>query len=170
MEPGDGRGKVYAFPTPEALARAPLKRLQACGLSERKAEYVRDISISIHRGAFRPEELKLSGNTDEIIAELMQIRGVGRWTAELTAIRGLNRLDVLPADDLGVRRAIAYYYRGGRRTSPDEARYIAAGWAPWRGLAAHYLITAQRLAIPPGGEPSPPSLAPGSQRSVNTDI
>ena len=79
--------------------------------------------------------------------ELDRVRGVGVWTAELTMLRGMQRLEALPADDLGLRRTISHYYCGGKHDYQCEARQIAKGWGKWKGLAAYYLIVAEMLGI-----------------------
>jgi DNA-3-methyladenine glycosylase II len=76
-----------------------------------------------------------------------KIRGIGVWTAELTQIRGFGKLEALPADDLGVRRAISHYYYRDRRISSEEARQIAVKWGEWKGLAAYYIIMAESKGI-----------------------
>ena len=89
------------------------------------------------------EHLKTHQNPEEIIAELDAIRGIGVWTAELTMLRGMQKLDALPADDLGVRRVISRYFCGGKPIRSAEAREIAKSWGRWKGLAAFYLIIAE---------------------------
>ena len=84
----------------------------------------------------------------EILDHLRALRGVGMWTAELTALRGLNRLDVIPADDLGLRRWIAHYYCNNRLITSTQARDVAQRWGNWKGLAGYYLIIAGLLKIP----------------------
>jgi DNA-3-methyladenine glycosylase II len=79
----------------------------------------------------------------------MTIRGIGRWTAELTILRGMHRVEAIPADDLGVRKLISHYYRNDEKISGVEARNIAEQWGRWKGLAAFYLIVAGLLGIPP---------------------
>ncbi len=76
--------------------------------------------------------------------ELSGVRGVGIWTAEMTMIRGMQKLDAMPADDLGLRRIISHYYQD-RRITGEEARKIALGWKGWRGLASFYLILAGEM-------------------------
>jgi DNA-3-methyladenine glycosylase II len=93
------------------------------------------------------ENLKTHQNPEEIIKELDAIRGIGVWTAELTMLRGMQRLDALPADDLGVRLVISRYYCGGKPIKSDEAREIAKSWGKWKGLAAFYLIIAESKEI-----------------------
>jgi DNA-3-methyladenine glycosylase II len=89
------------------------------------------------------EHLKKDKTPEEIISELDEIRGIGVWTAELTMLRGMQKLDALPADDLGVRRVISRYFCGGKPIRSGEAREIAKSWGRWKGLAAFYLIIAE---------------------------
>ena len=140
-----GDRKYYAFPTAESLASATVEGLRACGLSGRKAEYIRDASRLVADG-LDLEGLKVRKD-EEIIGELGRIRGVGLWTAELTMVRGMQKFDAIPADDLGIRRALSHYYYGDRKISGTEARRTAEQWKGWRGLASFYLIMAERLKI-----------------------
>lgn len=135
----------YAFPRPVTLAVASVEQLRNCGLSMRKAEYIRDSAKLIADG-LDLESLR-DYDDNSIIEELSRIRGVGVWTAELTMIRGMQRLDAIPADDLGLRRCISHYYCGDRKITGSEARKIAEKWKGWRGLASFYLIMAERLGI-----------------------
>ncbi|MGA9099855.1 MAG: DNA-3-methyladenine glycosylase [Methanotrichaceae archaeon] len=135
----------YAFPRPDTLAGATLEQLRNCGLSMRKTEYVRDFARLVVNG-LDPESLR-DYDDSSIIEELSKIRGVGVWTAELTMVRGMARLDAIPADDLGIRRCISHYYCGDKEITGAEARRIAEGWRGWRGLASFYLLTAERLGI-----------------------
>jgi DNA-3-methyladenine glycosylase II len=139
----------YTYPTPKSLAAATQQDLRAVGLSERKAEYVRNAASLISEGKLDLESLKHMENADEIIEELDKVRGVGVWTAELTMIRGMQRLEALPADDLGLRRTISHYYCSGKPITSAEARKIAENWGRWKGLAAYYLIVAEIVGIEP---------------------
>jgi len=87
--------------------------------------------------------MKTNPNLDTIITELDAIKGLGIWTAELTLFRGMQRLEVLPADDFGIRRVISNYYCGGRAIKAPEAREIGKAWGKWQGLAAFYLLSAE---------------------------
>ena len=133
----------FAFPTPQAFASASVEEIQQVGLSRRKAEYIQEAAKLIVSGKLDLERLKSRPVAEEIIAELDAVRGVGVWTAELTMLRGMQRLDALPADDLGIRRVISRYYCGGKLITSAEARKIAEGWGRWKGLAAFYLIIAE---------------------------
>ncbi len=145
-EPIDFGGKRhYVFPEPDRLISA--EELKACGLSTRKAEYIRDIAIAVRDGRIDPERFRSYERTEDIIEELCELRGVGLWTAKMTVIRSMPRYDVFPADDVGIRRCIARYYFGGRRISAQEADSIANGWGPYKGLAAYYLVRATMLGL-----------------------
>ncbi|MGZ4885888.1 MAG: DNA-3-methyladenine glycosylase family protein, partial [Halobacteriota archaeon] len=138
----------YAYPTPGRLALASVDSLRNCGLSRRKAEYITEIAKRIVAQELDLEGLRQCADTNEVLNRLCALRGIGIWTAELTALRGLNRLDVIPADDLGLRRWIAHYYCNGRRITSAEARRLAELWGDWKGLAGYYLIVAGLLKIP----------------------
>jgi DNA-3-methyladenine glycosylase II len=87
--------------------------------------------------------MKTSPDTDKIITELDGIKGIGVWTAELTLFRGMQRLEVLPADDFGIRRVISNYYCNGQPIKAPQAREIGKAWDKWQGLAAFYLLSAE---------------------------
>jgi len=137
-------GQTYlVFPRPKSLAMATIEQLRGCGLSGRKAEYVRDVSRLVTEG------LDLEGlrsyDEQSIIEEMNKIRGVGIWTAEMTMIRGMQKFDSIPADDLGLGRVISHYYYEDRKITGQEARSAAEAWKGWRGLASFYLIMAEQL-------------------------
>ena len=133
----------YAYPTPQNIANTSISEIQSCGLSQHKAQYIQGAAKSIVEGELDLENLKNCKKPEEIISELDAIRGIGVWTAELTMLRGMQKLDALPADDLGVRRVISRYYCSGKPIKADEAREIAKAWGKWQGLAAFYLIIAE---------------------------
>jgi DNA-3-methyladenine glycosylase II len=141
-----GDKTYFAFPEPEKLAKARTEELRGCGLSTRKSEYIRDLAQLIQKG-LDLEKFKDYGDQEKIINELSQIRGVGVWTAELAMVRGMNRLDAMPADDLGLRRCISHYYCADRKITGDQARKVAEAWKGWRGLASFYMIMAERIGI-----------------------
>ncbi len=142
-----GREVYYEYPLPSALAQASIEDLRACGLSGRKAEYVRDISRLVAADKLDLERFRSYGNAEDIVRELDEVRGIGTWTAELTAIRALQKWDVMPADDVGLRRIIAKFYCDGKRLESDEAWKIAEPWGKWRGLAAYYFVVAELLSL-----------------------
>ena len=141
----DGK-TYYSFPTPETISNLEREDLRGSGLSFRKAEYVIGLSKSIEENNLDLNELKTK-NTSEIISELLKIRGIGVWTAELAVIRGLHRLVALPADDIGLRKVVSHYYNNDKPVSADELRRIAKGWGKWSGLAAFYLVVADIMSI-----------------------
>ncbi|MGD0644049.1 MAG: DNA-3-methyladenine glycosylase [Candidatus Bathyarchaeia archaeon] len=137
----------YTYPTPQNLAYANIEEIRSCGLSQRKAEYIQGAAQLIVNGRLDLESLKNHRNSQQIIPELDAIRGIGVWTAELTMLRGMQKLDALPADDFGIRRVISTYYCEGKQIKSAEAREIAKSWGKWKGLAAYYLIVAEIKGI-----------------------
>jgi DNA-3-methyladenine glycosylase II len=133
----------YASPTSHNIEAASINDIKSCGLSQRKAEYIYGVAHRIVKGGLDLEAMKTIADTDKIITELDAIKGIGVWTAELTLFRGMQRLEVLPADDFGIRRVISNYYCGGRAIKAPEAREIGKAWDKWRGLAAFYLLSAE---------------------------
>jgi DNA-3-methyladenine glycosylase II len=133
----------FVFPTPQNLANADAVEIRLCGLSQRKAEYIKEAAQLIAEGKLDLEHMKNHSSPEQIIAELDDIRGIGIWTAELTMLRGMQKLDALPADDFGIRRVISRYYCAGKPIKAAEAREIANVWGRWKGLAAFYLIVAE---------------------------
>ncbi|XHH09588.1 MAG: DNA-3-methyladenine glycosylase family protein [Candidatus Bathyarchaeia archaeon] len=136
----------YAFPTADALAKAGTDKIRQAGLSMRKADYIFGAAQLMVDDALNLEQLK-TRTPEEIIGKLDAIRGIGVWTAELTLLRGMQRFDVLPADDFGIRRVISRYYCRGKPIKAAEARQIAEAWGNWKGLAAFYLIIAEAQNI-----------------------
>jgi DNA-3-methyladenine glycosylase II len=123
---------------PRQILAAGHERLAACGLSQRKAEYISDLAHHFSDGRLHVDAWTAMDD-EAVIAELIQVRGVGRWTAEMFLIFNLLRPDVLPLDDLGLQRAICLNYFSGRRVSPRTMRRIAQTWSPWRSVATWYL-------------------------------
>ena len=129
---------VSGEPTPEHVAATPPDVLKAAGLSQRKAEYVGDLARHFATGRLDPDGWRAMD--DEAIIDLLtEVRGVGRWTAEMFLIFNLMRPDVLPVADLGLQRAVSLHYRNGRVMSERTLRRIALPWTPWRSVATWYL-------------------------------
>jgi DNA-3-methyladenine glycosylase II len=143
----DGISAFYCYPTPGILASTRPEVFRECGMSARKGEYIREISAAIVSGDLDVENFRRYPDTEQIIEEMVKIRGIGKWTAELTILRGIHRLDAFPADDVALRRIIAGFYKGGQSITPEEAREIASGWGSYKGLAAFYLEMADHLGI-----------------------
>jgi DNA-3-methyladenine glycosylase II len=129
-------GRSYRlFPEPARLAAASAAELREIQLSRQKAEYVRLLSqLDAERRI--GWELLRAMPTEEAIAELAKLRGVGRWTAEYVCMRGLGHRDVIPAADLGLRAAVGRAYGLGRTATEAELRALAERWAGRRSHAA----------------------------------
>ncbi|MDN7916803.1 DNA-3-methyladenine glycosylase [Burkholderia gladioli] len=123
---------------PQQVIRLGLEKLAACGLSKRKSEYIIDLAQHFVSGALHVDKWT-SMEDEDVIAELTQIRGIGRWTAEMFLIFNLSRPDVLPLDDPGLIRAISVNYFSGEPVTRSEAREVAANWEPWRTVATWYM-------------------------------
>ncbi len=129
-------GRTYhLFPEPDRLARLDPGELRPLQFSRQKSEYVVALSRLAADGAIDWEELRALP-TEEAVAELSRLKGVGRWTAEYVCMRGLGHRDVIPAADLGLRAAIGRAYGLGRTATEAEVRALAERWAGWRSHAA----------------------------------
>jgi len=125
-------------PTPQNAADAGAQRLRACGLSGRKVEYVLDLAGHFADGRLVPGRWP-GMDDDAVIADLVAVRGIGRWTAEMFLMFNLLRPDVLPVDDIGVQRGVSLAYYKGRRISERTLRRVAEKWRPFRSVATWYL-------------------------------
>ncbi len=123
---------------PERLLALPDETLRAAGLSRQKVAYVRDLAHKVRTGAV-PLGRVARMSDDAIIAHLVQVKGVGRWTAQMFLMFRLGRPDVLPELDLGIQNAIHHAYALRRRATPDDVRRIGAAWTPYRTTACWYL-------------------------------
>ena len=124
--------------TPQGVLAKPRPELRACGLSDRKTEYIADLAQHFADGAIH--EHRWPQMTDEeIIAELVAVRGIGRWTAEMFLIFNLLRADVFPLDDLGLQKGIRISYFRGRKVSLRTMKRLGETWRPWRSVATWYL-------------------------------
>ena len=126
-------------PTPEQILSTPDHILKAkVGLSSKKIEYIKDLSARI---TDRRLNLVLISemNDEEIVNQLMQVKGIGRWTAEMFLIFCLGRQDIFPVGDRGVRKAIQRVYSLSELPSPSTMLAIAQPWKPYRSIATWYL-------------------------------
>lgn len=124
--------------TPAQILKAGADNLALCGLSKRKAAYILDLAD--HFKAKRVHADQWNAMEDEdVIAELIDIRGIGRWTAEMFLIFNLLRPNILPLDDLGLLKGISVNYFSGEPVSRSDAREVSANWDPWRTVATWYL-------------------------------
>ena len=124
--------------TPEKVLAKPRPQLRACGLSDRKTEYIADLAQHFADGRIHVHRWP-SMSDEEIIAELVEVRGIGRWTAEMFLIFNLLRPDVFPLDDLGLQKGIRLSYFKGRKVSLGRMRKLGESWRPWRSVATWYL-------------------------------
>jgi len=127
-----------ATPSPEQLLEASEEDLRGCGLSGRKTEYVRDLARHVLSGEL---ELDRLGQLDDeqVIEEIVAVRGLGRWTAEMFLLFHLQRPDVLSGGDLGIRKAIQVEYGLEEMPTPTQVIEIGEPWRPHRSLASLYL-------------------------------
>jgi len=134
-------------PTPSALLSVPAERLQGAGLSRAKAAAVLDLARHARIGRLPRTERLRAMEVDEIMNRLTAVRGVGRWTVEMLLIFHLGHPDILPVNDLGVRKGFARM--GGRRSLPSPAQLARHGnrWRPYRSIATWYLWRA--IELPP---------------------
>ena len=112
--------------------------MQSAGLSARKIEYLVDLALHFDSGAVHADAWK-DMTDDEIITELVGIRGIGRWTAEMFLIFHLMRPNVLPLDDIGLLNGISRNYFSGDPVSRSDAREVAAAWVPYCSVATWYI-------------------------------
>jgi DNA-3-methyladenine glycosylase II len=129
-------------PTPERLLAAPIDALRSAGLSRQKAGYVQNIARFFHEKQ-APEASWTALDDEAVIQTLTQIKGVGRWTAEMVLIFTLHRPDILPLGDLGIRKAMIQLYEVEetlpKRTVQQQLTGIAESWRPYRSYACRYL-------------------------------
>ena len=124
--------------TPTNVLKLKVDDMRAAGLSARKVEYIVDLALHFDNGALHVK--KWSEMTDDaIIEELVAIRGIGRWTAEMFLMFHLMRPNVLPLDDVGLINGISSNYFSGEAVSRSEAREVAAAWAPYCSVATWYI-------------------------------
>jgi DNA-3-methyladenine glycosylase II len=123
---------------PERILELNTPQLRACGLSARKVEYISDLArrfadgeVHVHRWPGMDDE--------EVIADLVQVRGIGRWTAEMFLMFNLLRPDVFPLGDLGLQKGLRLAYHGGRKVSLKTMRSRGKALSPWRSVATWYL-------------------------------
>ena len=124
--------------TPEGILSKPRPQLRACGLSDRKTEYIADLAQHFADGAIHVHRWPEMADED-IIAELVEVRGIGRWTAEMFLIFSLLRPDVFPLDDLGLQKGIRVSYFRNRKVALSTMRKLGESWRPWRSVATWYL-------------------------------
>ncbi len=123
---------------PASVLKLKIDDMRAAGLSARKVEYLVDLALHFENGALHVKDWE-SMTDDAIIEELVAIRGIGRWTAEMFLIFHMMRPNVLPLDDVGLLNGISHNYFSGDVVSRSDAREVAAAWAPYASVATWYI-------------------------------
>ena len=127
-----------AFPTPAQVLAVSDDRLRGVGLSSQKLGYLRDLCGRILEGEL-PLDVLDRMDDEGVIETLTQVKGIGRWTAEMFLIFRLQRPDVLPLGDLGIAKAVQRAYKLRKAPSPDRLTRIGEAWRPYRSVACWYL-------------------------------
>src|SRR3990172_3174066 len=135
---------------PQQLLAVSEEQLRAAGLSRQKTAYVRDLAQKFASGELGEDEFHHLDDED-VITKASSVKGIGRWTAEMFLIFLLGRPDVLPVDDLGVRRGIQITYGLADLPKPDEMRRIADPWRPYRSVGTWYMWRSLGVALPEQG-------------------
>jgi 3-methyladenine DNA glycosylase/8-oxoguanine DNA glycosylase len=124
--------------TPEAVLATQDEVLRSVGLSRQKIGYLRDLAAKVVSGELPLDEVETMDD-DDLIAHLVQVKGIGRWTAQMFLMFRLGRTNVLPELDLGIQNAIRRAYRKRKRPSPKDVKKIGAKWSPHSTVACWYL-------------------------------
>ena len=131
--------KLYPrFPKPIQVLNTKDSKLRSVGLSKMKVGYLKDLAKKIESGDLKIRTLSKMGD-EEIIAQLIQVKGIGRWTAEMFLIFSCGRLDVLPVGDLGLRKGVQLAFSLPELPKPKEVEEIGMRWKPYRSVATWYL-------------------------------
>ena len=132
------------FPTPAQVIAASDEDMRRAGLSRGKMAYIRDLAGHVRDGTLNFRRFSRMDDED-IITELVRVRGIGRWTAEMFLMFNLRRPDVLPVDDLGFRSAVAKAYGMNKLPAAKELKLMGERWRPYRSAAVWYLWQSTRL-------------------------
>lgn len=134
----------FDFPTSKKFAKTKLEEIRKCGVSWKKAEYIKTIAQKTVDGEFDPEGLRLFSN-EQAAEKLKKFRGVGTWTAEMVLSTGLKRNAAIPAGDLGVRRTFSRFYAEEGILSEAEVRKIAESWGEFTKDIVYYISCIERV-------------------------
>jgi len=145
---GSAAGSIYRkfkglyprkrFPTAADIAATHDAALRSAGISPQKLSYLRDLSAKVQDGTLELRKVKVLSD-DAVVEHLTQVRGVGRWTAEMVLMFTLGRPDVLPVDDYGFRRAVQVEYKMRALPKPDRLNKLAEPWRPFRTVGTWYM-------------------------------
>ncbi len=122
---------------PEVIARLSIVELRKAGVSRQKAGYLLDLSEKCRDGTVRLARLSRMSD-DDVVEELIQVKGIGRWSAHMFLIFALGRPDIFPHDDLGLRSALSRLYKLDRLPTRDESLAIGARWRPYASIGSWY--------------------------------
>ena len=136
-----GRFEELGPVTPEAIAELPHEVMRGCGLSNAKARYIKDLADAVLTERLELDELDHLDD-EAMIEELTQVKGVGRWTAEMFLIFGMGRLDVLSVGDGGILRSAGWLLGREGPADPQELAEAGEAWHPYRSIASLYLWAA----------------------------
>ena len=125
-------------PTPERVMTLSDEQIRATGFSRAKVLFIKDLAAHVLDGRLDLKRLKKHSD-EEVMQQLVAVKGIGRWTAEIFLMFRLGRPDVLPADDLGLMNAVHRAYRLRKRPDAKKLRQIGEVWRPYRSVAAWYL-------------------------------
>lgn len=135
----DADGRAYAFPRPEDLARTDLVELRALGYSRQKGQALSEMSQAVAAGTLDLEPIELLDD-EPAVERLLQLRGVGRWTAEYALLRGLGRTHVFPGDDVGARQNLERWLHLRRPLDYQGVHRVLSRWRPYGGLIYLHLL------------------------------
>ena len=133
-------------PTPEEVVRISKLKLRNVGLSGQKVKYLKDLGARFLDGSIRPHRLTYQNN-EEVIENLTSVYGIGRWTAEMFLIFSLNRIDVLPLGDLGLKAGIKKIYNMRSLPSPKKMLALGKKWHPMETVGTWYAWRIQDAEI-----------------------
>jgi len=126
------------FPKPTDVLDVPHETLRGVGLSNQKARYLHDLALKFEDGTIRSRQLAHLSN-EEVADVLMQVKGIGQWSADMFLVFGLGRPDVLPVGDLGIRKGFQQFFRLEALPEADEMFGLAEPWRPYRTVASWYM-------------------------------
>ncbi len=126
------------FPDASDILATKKTKLRSAGLSGMKVDYLKDLARKVEDGKVRLESLSRMTD-DEVVAHLTQVKGIGRWTAEMFMIFSLNRPDILPVHDLGLQKGVQRAFGLEALPKPKQVEEIGARWRPYRSIATWYL-------------------------------
>jgi DNA-3-methyladenine glycosylase II len=130
--------RVRSFPTPEKVLKIKVEKLRGAGLSGQKASYLKDLALKFKDGTIEPTRFHLMSDA-EIVEHVIQVKGIGEWTAHMFLMFTLARPDVLPTGDLGIQKAFQKVFGLQNKPSPERMVRLAKPWVGHRTVASFYL-------------------------------